>query len=598
MEFVASQYEKTIPSKSSITPSDRQLEYADGDTLRFEVPSFQAHIDPRQTYLKFRVKVRDAPTALCFSKKCGIHSLIDNLRIYDSDTNLLLENIQNYAELAEKLHIYSENRSIRNKRGLTELLEYGARAFDGEEYDNLPARNADQSQLFKTYPTGSDATYSTNIDYTSVDGVECVVAFRLYSGVLGQLSSKMFPSFIVGGLRVEIDLNSAAKALGVWTAEGITADDGAIDTTIGSGDSCRFGIVAPNPATASPLTSVDLYCEKNAGYDQETSDAGGGAFPPQGTAALVAGGRAVKNQLVGAINLRVGQKLYGYTNASTPVLSLLGTISSMDCNAGENAGGLVRVRVGLTGSLVNGADFVGGMGNDNTGNAQNVLNNTCFVRKTDAFTKTPRVILNNVEFVVKTAMPPQSYTERLLKQAQTEEGMKLDYLTFDTYRNNINASERVVQINIPAINRRATSILSLPVQNNIANSVAHNNLDSVIDTAKDYNYLVNNKLQPTRKVPLSLLSQTPAKTEQIALFETEKALGAVKIMVKQLDYQEENFFIARALARYGTIYNLAEDGNISLRVEYDTPVLNKLMISYIGGLRRLIVNSSGKYIEP
>jgi hypothetical protein len=597
MNFVASQYEKTIPSKSTITPSDRQLEYADGDTLRFEIPSFQAHIDPRQTYLKFRVKVRDAPTAVAFSKKCGIHSLIDNLRIYDEATNLLLENIQNYAELAEKLHMYSENRSIRNKRGLTELLEYGSRAFDGEEYDNLPARNADQSQLFKTYATGGDATYTSTTDYTA-DGVECVVAFRLYSGVLGQLSSKMFPSFIVGGLRVEIDLNSAAKALGVWTAEGITADDGSIDTTIGAGDSCRFGIVQPTPTTANPLTSVDLYCEKNAGFNQITSDAGGGAFPPADTSSLTAGGRAVKNQLVGAVNLRVGQQLYGYTNASPPVLSLLGTIGSVECNAGENAGGLVRVRVGLTGSAVNGEDFVGGMGNDNTGASQDVLNNTCFVRKTDAFSRTPRVILNDVEFVVKTAMPPAAYTERLLKQAQTEEGMRLDYLTFDTYRNNINASERVVQINIPAINRRATSILSLPVQNNVANSVANNNLDTVIDTAKDYNYLVNNKLQPTRKVPLRQLSQTPARTEQIALFETEKALGAVRIMVKQLDYQEENFFIARALARYGTIYNLAEDGNISLRVEYDAPVLNKLMISYVGGLRRLIVNSSGKYIEP
>jgi hypothetical protein len=459
MNFVASQYEKTIPSKSTITPSDRQLEYADGDTLRFEIPSFQAHIDPRQTYLKFRVKVRDAPTAVCFSKKCGIHSLIDNVRIYDEATNLLLENIQNYAELAEKLHMYSENRSIRNKRGLTELLEYGSRAFDGEEYDNLPARNADQSQLFKTYATGGDATYTSTTDYTAA-GVECVVAFRLYSGVLGQLSSKMFPSFIVGGLRVEIDLNSAAKALGVWTAEGITADDGAIDTTIGAGDSCRFGIVQPTPTTANPLTSVDLYCEKNAGFNQITSDAGGGAFPPADDTSLVAGGRAVKNQLVGAVNLRVGQQLYGYTNASPPVLSLLGTIGSVECNAGENAGGLVRVRVGLNGSAVNGDDFVGGMGNDNTGATQDVLNNTCFVRKTDAFSRTPRVILNDVEFVVKTAMPPAAYTERLLKQAQTEEGMRLDYLTFDTYRNNINASERVVQINIPAINRRATSILS------------------------------------------------------------------------------------------------------------------------------------------
>ena len=69
----------------------------------------------------------------------------------------------------------------------------------------------------------------------------------------------MFPSFIVGGLRVEIDLNSAAKALGVWTAEGITADDGSIDTSIGAGDSCRFGIVQPVPTTNNQLTEIDPY---------------------------------------------------------------------------------------------------------------------------------------------------------------------------------------------------------------------------------------------------------------------------------------------------------------------------------------------------
>ena len=81
----------------------------------------------------------------------------------------------------------------------------------------------------------------------------------------------MFPSFIVGGLRVEIDLNSAAKALGVWTAEGITADDGSIDTSIGAGDSCRFGIVQPVPTTNNQLTEIDLYCEKNARFTAPTN---------------------------------------------------------------------------------------------------------------------------------------------------------------------------------------------------------------------------------------------------------------------------------------------------------------------------------------
>ena len=47
---------------------------------------------------------------------------------------------------------------------LIRLLVLVLGVFGGDGYDNLPARNADQSQLFKTYPTGSDATYSTTID--------------------------------------------------------------------------------------------------------------------------------------------------------------------------------------------------------------------------------------------------------------------------------------------------------------------------------------------------------------------------------------------------------------------------------------------------
>ena len=597
-DFVSSQYSQTIPSKSVIQPSMRQLEYSDGQTLRFEVPSFASHIDARQSYLKFRVKVTDAPSLLTFSKKSGVHSLIRNLRIYDSQTNLLLENIQDYAELSQILHIYSENRSIRNRRGLTELLEYTSRSFGGEEYDNLPARNCHNSQLFNTYSTGLEETYGYNQDYTA-SPVECVVALRLYSGVLGTLSSKMFPSFIVGGLRVEIDLNTAASALSLWTAEGICDDVGNPDPELGDGDSCRFGILYATP-NVGQLQSVWLMTEKNAGFDQTLDDVASSFFPPIDSVPLQIGTSFVKNQLVGAANLVVGRKLWGYTNDDVPVLVEMGTIAGVQSNAGENTGGTAYVEVVLDNGYANATKFIGGAGNkeDGTENPGDRRSNSCFLKASEVFTTAPTVLLNDVEFVLKTSSPPSSYSEQLVKQAQSAEGMKLDYLTFDTYRNNINASERVVQINIPAINHRATSILSVPVQNNVADNVSRNGLDTVIDSAKSYNYLVNNKLQPTRRVPLEMLSMMPPKTEQIALFETEKALGAVKIMVKQLDFQEHNFFIARALARYGTVYNLAADGNISLRIDYDTPQLNKLMINYIGGLRRLIVNSSGKYIEP
>ena len=103
--------------------------------------------------------------------------------------------------------------------------------------------------------------------------------------------------------------------------------------------------------------------------------------------------------------------------------------------------------------------------------------------------------------------------------------------------------------------------------------------------------LIDNKLQPTRRVPLKQLSQTVPKTEQVALFEWEKALTAVKIHPKNLDFQDTNFAIGRHLSRYGGVYDLASTGNASLRIQYGNDTnKNKLMVTYIGGLRRLIVN--------
>ena len=57
MDFTASPYQQTIPSRSTFAPSDHQLSYKSSSTLRFEIPQFLAFIDPRQSYLKFNIKV-------------------------------------------------------------------------------------------------------------------------------------------------------------------------------------------------------------------------------------------------------------------------------------------------------------------------------------------------------------------------------------------------------------------------------------------------------------------------------------------------------------------------------------------------------------
>lgn len=619
MDFVSSQYNKTIPSKSTFVPSDNQKSYSDNMTVRFEVPSFMGFIDPRQTYLKMKVGVKNAPAVCRLSNKCGSHALIDQLRIYDANSNTQLETIQNYAELAETLHHYTENRTIRNKRGITEAVEYTSRDYDGEIYDNFPSRNGDNSLFYNSYQTSSTVdTNNTGRMNSVANGIipssnEVEVAMRLYSGILGEPNNKMFPAMLTDGLRVELDLNSANKALECWSLAGVCNDAGAVlaDKT----ESCRFGIVKCTGGGANNPITVELQMEINAGFNQKVEDTAGGAVNGGITAGAFAENcRLVKKQLVGALNLLVGKTLTAFDNTGTagppqtdPAVQNLGVIQSVSCNNTENTGNLATVSVvcsnpdGHASTL-----FTGGVGRVQAGTAGSDKNNQVWIKESDFFNSQPTLEIKDVELVVKTAQPPSAYIDALLKGTQTEEGATYDYYTFNVYRNNITSSEQVIQLNVPALNMRATSALVKPVENGLAESVLNNNLASVVDNVKDYAFLIANKQQPTQKVSLANLSHlSPTNeleplVEQVALFETEKALGSSKLAVKNLDHQSDNFVIGRALARYGGVYPLVKDGGFQLRVDYKnnpSPQKNKLFITYVGGLRRLSVGKNGVQVQ-
>lgn len=595
MDFQAEEVTKSIPSRSSYAPSDKQKSYKAGDTLRFHIPAFQSFLDPRQTTLNFKVKVGDIAglPLVRFSNKCGLHSLIENIRIMDANTNTVLENLMNYGEMAQKLHLYSENRSIRNKRALIEGLEYTSRDWDSDLYDNEPARNSHETQLFDNPFRYDfvDGGYSNQIvTLATADPNTIEVSLHLYSGVLGALSQKVFPAMLTDGLRIEIDTCEPSKCLELWTAQGFTADDGGVLTSEIAKDSKRFCVVGANTTIPDAVDYIDLLVERNPGYNQTTTPSNGSYTLPT-AGAVSAGAGAIKNGLSGAVNLMVGKPLYGFDSAGTYVK--YGDITGVSSNyESENGGGQVTVRVFLTNSI-GGDQILGGAGANGIATA-----NTCGIRLIDFGSANPSITISDLQFIVKTLQPPQSYISSMLKQIATEEGVQYDFMTMDTYRNNVLAGERVVQINIPTINHMATSIMTLPVDNSLSQRYYHHNLDTVLDDAENYNYLIDNKLVPTRRVRLSQLSQEVPKTEQVALFESEKSLTSIKIHPKNLDYQDENFFIGRALGRYGGVYNLASTGNASLRIEYGTPTKNKLMVSYIGGVRRLTINRDGRTVMP
>jgi len=434
MDFQAEEVTKSIPSRSSYAPSDKQKSYKAGDTLRFHIPAFQSFLDPRQTTLNFKVKVGDIAglPLVRFSNKCGLHSLIENIRIMDANTNTVLENLMNYGEMAQKLHLYSENRSIRNKRALIEGLEYTSRDWDSDLYDNEPARNSHESQLFDNPFRYDfvDGGYSNQIvTLATVDPNTIEVSLDLYSGVLGALSQKVFPAMLTDGLRIEIDTCEPSKCLELWTAQGFTADDGGVLTSEIAKDSKRFCVVGANTTIPDPVTYIDLLVERNPGYNQ-----------------------TIKNGLSGAVNLMVGKPLYGFNSTGTYVK--YGDITGVSSNyESENSGGQVTVRVFLSNSIA-GDTILGGAGAGGVDTA-----NTCGIRLIDFGSAQPSITISDLQFIVKTLQPPQSYISSMLKQIATEEGVQYDFMTMDTYRNNVLAGERVVQINIPTINHMATSII-------------------------------------------------------------------------------------------------------------------------------------------
>jgi hypothetical protein len=616
MDFVSSQYNKTIPSKSTFVPSDNQLEYTDNQTIRFQVPSFMAFIDPRQTYLKMKVQVKNSPAVVHLSNKCGSHSLISQLRIYDSNSNTQLETIMNYNQLAESLHHYSENRTIRNKRGITEAVEYTSRDYDGATYDNLPSRNGNNSMFYNSYQTGDDIFTNTDVMNGATGGAipksnEVEVAMRLYSGILGEPNNKMFPAMLTDGLRIEADLASAGECLRNWSSAGVaTAGTNATGGNViaGATESCRFGILEATGGGAGNPIKLELQTERNAGYNQITEDTGGGAVKGGITAGAYASGcRLVRQQLVGALNLIVGKKIQaldntGVAGGALPNLLDVGVVQSVSCNANVGAGGLISVSLTVSNpnNLLS-AVFNGGVGRVLAGTAGNDKNNSCFIPEDEQLSKKPTLSITDVELVVKTAQPPTGYIESLMKGTQTEQGATYDFFTWNVYRNNLTSTEQQSQLNIPALNMRATSAIIKPTENGLAHNVLNDNLASLVDNVEDYSFMIANKQQPTQRVKLGNLSVANPMVEQVALFETEKALGSSRIAVRNLEHQDKNLLIARSLARYGGVYPLVRDGGFQVRVNYKgaptPPTKNKLFITYVGGLRRLVVGKEGISVQ-
>ena len=189
------------------------------------------------------------------------------------------------------------------------------------------------------------------------------------------------------------------------------------------------------------------------------------------------------------------------------------------------------------------------------------------------------------------------------------------FLIFTTYKYSQLQTDRVANIRIPIENSRAKSILCVPLDStpystqqilnasdtykielenhpdNLTNYRLRSNrpnLEGVVDFITNYQFLYNQRLQPSRRVDLTKLSSKTSISGQ-HLIELDKALSQAGITGHSMAKFRNNFVIGRALALGNATYD-ARNKDFNLQVnyqEYDAPTKPHLWCMFVAHIRRI-----------
>ena len=332
---------------------------------------------------------------------------------------------------------------------------------------------------------------------------------------------------------------------------------------------------------------------------------------------------------VSNLPLRVGQRVLLKKGAGAGNLANAGKVNITTINI--SAGGVIFIQFGnADGTVVNYTD--GAV----TGLTLQVLNDdgTLFTDSAtaDGITVAPQTInyqVKNPQLVVPKVIPSPDYTQAITT-AIAKGQYAMDIMSWVNYKQAIPGAVANSTTIIPADLSRAKSILSVPVEQ--ANLDAFNSLNNIQGkylNAQQYEYQINNKLIPDRRVPLAreVNAQFTVGTETIDaivaryisapenaggsvlgglhVYETEKALMTAGYDVKNLRFlgktqdtsatglQDGFWLVGRSLGPYGTSQNLMGVSSILYLDYLDGPGPLKLLNNFVVHIRTIQLTPEG-----
>lgn len=561
-----------MPSISQAVRPDVVSDVKPEDQIRLLLPSYLGFVDPRETYVRFNLKMEGVGRVIP-DKNAGAHALFRNVLIRDGANSATLVSEEDYNASVAMLNPITQQSSVYNKHNL----------FEGV-VENVNENGEDPDNLYYGTPPSLNGSDEDNI-VGSAEQLEVKIQMPLRTKFMG---GKIIPVGLLGGLRFQIDTENPLRALQYVETTGLCetsrADEfgiaipaaqltpGTGGNGFGIGDqkrndgdskdgaySVKLEVDTTDNQTNNPFAVGDiLYVQKTAGAD---------AGEEEELGAVV--GFFIDGTDLGVSYVPQRPEADGLTKAFAA-----GDSPKVYVKPSERS----KAKTGL---VVQG-DGAGGAG---TGSGS---------------APAPSYTISDFEMVCLKVEPPESYVASMTKRAMSGEGVAMDYDTYTLYRHNQSNKVGLTTALIPAQQTRALSCLSQPLAVADFRDVALSSLVGEPDSARNYQFVFGTHLIPNRVVELSRYSQQLGtgvgrtfRSDALHLSELQKAILNINEPVRNLHKIHEHFAIGRAFTRYGQVFNL-KDNSLSLRIDYEnTAAQDKLFNNYIFHKRRLIINKDG-----
>ena len=532
----------SVPTLSKSILTDRNTVYGEQDIIElFISPEEVPLLNAGQgTYLKFLLNMDENATN-CLAQPdpmSGGMAMIQTIQIY-SGAGQLLEQLEDVNTWTAMYMHYSKTQGLSNMRTLME----GVSPVEGRSL---------KSQYFTHEPLSG----------TTFKPVECVVPLYM-SGLLGQ-GSKLLPVVAFGGLRVRIQLAKSEVALRALTQVGYS-----------SSGSVYNGIKQVNALPNAGALAAQTFCNATAvatgtaiihiDVNTETTD----VAPAAGTNTI----QALQN--FSNIAWQVGQTLYAEGDGG--VVQALGKITTI-----TPVGSRCRYSFATfttTAAISAGAKIW-----------------------VDASLLTAKCKMSHVELVCSVVQAGGEQINSLMKQVASGGGIRLDYPSYNLYRQNLQAGIPRTELLVPCTERRACSIIAEPMRS--VSRLYEDTLRPVGDAMTSYIWNIANRLTPNRRVETNRVAGEDAfqnlKWNSIHLHETEKAIKRLNIPPRNLAENARLFCVGRELAKESHSFD-CNTNEVRLNVEYGSSTtentLNKLTDIWLYHIRTAIITPNSVAVE-